>query len=520
VSLFCSGCGGAWVQAAAEEYRRHLGACDALAETLAVAGAEAEAGEEEGDAMEEADAPPPPTAIGAARAAGRRAQGTDATLTDVSPAFRATTLQPFQEFLALVRSGRRPEAEAWLQAWTLRHTQQHPAACRDLCRCPDCSNAIAWGLMDEDGASSQPIQLRLEGIVTGSSGPFPSLLPLYGLWRDRRTPCEDVEVVTVYLAPKGKSRRYGLPGMDQAAQRDHTLSRLYSQYDPLHRGVLLSLLQGGCPSDGFLYSAPELRQHALATAMHLCLFPNLRVVRCCSVLALRCLLPLLTGRRLGPGLARNHLGAPWPMDPSGTPLEGVWASPPVLVGMHHPQRYWQYGKEAQREAVRRADQFHRLQLGRWLKAHAPHLLHSQALAPEEGSELWSRYLEYGRQLPPLVGLWVAPPSRPMKSEFMIEEEKGEPAGDAQVGEDFYLPAAVASDPDTGAAATSLETDFAHLALHPPKMTPVPDTRLPGDLLADAAARLARTLGPRRSAEPPAPPPPAAPPSVMDTSDGG
>jgi len=28
---------------------------------------------------------------------------------------------------------------------------------------------------------------------TGSSGPFPSLLPLYGLWRDRRTPCEDVE---------------------------------------------------------------------------------------------------------------------------------------------------------------------------------------------------------------------------------------------------------------------------------------------------------------------------------------
>lgn len=30
------------------------------------------------------------------------------------------------------------------------------------------------------------------------------------------------------------------------------------------------------------------------------LFPNLRVVRCCSVLALRCLLPLLTGRRLGP----------------------------------------------------------------------------------------------------------------------------------------------------------------------------------------------------------------------------
>lgn len=30
--------------------------------------------------------------------------------------------------------------------------------------------------------------------------------------------------------------------------------RLYSQYDPLHRGVLLSLLQGGCPSDGFLSS--------------------------------------------------------------------------------------------------------------------------------------------------------------------------------------------------------------------------------------------------------------------------
>lgn len=34
--------------------------------------------------------------------------------------------------------------------------------------------------------------------------------------------------------------------------------RLYSQYDPLHRGVFLCLLQGGCPSDGFRYPARAL----------------------------------------------------------------------------------------------------------------------------------------------------------------------------------------------------------------------------------------------------------------------
>lgn len=47
-----------------------------------------------------------------------------------------------------------------------------------------------------------------------------------------------VQVVTVYLAPKGKSRRYGLPGMDQAAQRDHTLSRPVGPPTPPPRGSL------------------------------------------------------------------------------------------------------------------------------------------------------------------------------------------------------------------------------------------------------------------------------------------
>ena len=132
--------------------------------------------------------------------------------------------------------------------------------------------------------------------------------------------------MTIYNAPKGKSKRYGLPGLDKAAKRDHQLSLLYSQYDTLHKGIVLYLLQSGCPSDGYQYTPAEERLHALACAMHLALFPNLKVVRCCTVTGFRHLLPVLCDRRLSVGLVRNFLGHQCSFSVEGTALEVAFST--------------------------------------------------------------------------------------------------------------------------------------------------------------------------------------------------
>eukprot|EP00667_Euglena_gracilis_P006597 EG_transcript_6646 len=488
--LLCTGCCGTWPQTAAVPYHLHLRTCEGLA--MAEGDDDPGPAEAENDPHTSSSSAPP-------RPPRRHPQGRDARLAAAPLADVRRRLEPFQGFLELVKARRWAEAEAVLQAWALANLQQHRPECRDACHCRPCSGAVAWPPLAA-GPAAPSAQSQLEHAVAGGT-PGDRPLPLYGLWRDRRVPFEEVEVVTLHLALRGKSRRFGLPGMDQGAQRDHALSRLYSQYDPLHRGVFLCLLQGGCPSDGFQYPEEELQKHALATCLHLCLFPNLRLIRCCTTLGLRCLLPLLCGRQLGPGLTRNYLGHPCDVVlTAGSPFSGVWRAPPALVGLYHPQRFWQYGAEGQREGLRRADHFHRVQIGKWLAEHAPHLLQPQAVALEEESLEWRVYQEYGQSLPPLTSLWVTPP-RPTPTiagaaaNLAWEAEEGDWLGGPREGEevhaDHYLPrAALAPAEDAELAAL-----FSGLTVRPPKLTPVPDSPLPADLLADAQDRLARSLAP-------------------------
>ena len=56
--------------------------------------------------------------------------------------------------------------------------------------------------------------------------------------------------------------------------------------------------------------------------MHLALFPNLKVVRCCTLAGLLQLLPVLYGRRLSLGLVSNFLGH-FAVEGTGHPLEEV-----------------------------------------------------------------------------------------------------------------------------------------------------------------------------------------------------
>ena len=77
--------------------------------------------------------------------------------------------------------------------------------------------------------------------------------------------------------------------------------------------------------------------------------------------------------------------------------QGVWRTTPALFGFYHPQRYWQYQLETQREGLQRADHFHRIQLGKFLAQKYIHLLHPQAMPPTEESARWCAYQ--------VCGLW-------------------------------------------------------------------------------------------------------------------
>lgn len=65
-----------------------------------------------------------------------------------------------------------------------------PGVCPSHCR--PCSGAVAWPPLAA-GPAAPSAQSQLEHAVAGGT-PGDRPLPLYGLWRDRRVPFEEVEV--------------------------------------------------------------------------------------------------------------------------------------------------------------------------------------------------------------------------------------------------------------------------------------------------------------------------------------